>query len=144
MKMKIRKYKSGIRVNDEDECILHDSERPQEPITRIESLLNGKFELGDMVYYIQPGTLHKIKQSCIKQFIWHGSRFITRYNVLLSNDVTVVHDNIFHTIDEARSRAIAKLSLHLRVARNRLAKLQHDISANEHLLAKLNENKNKP
>lgn len=118
---------------------------PKEPVTRITRLFGDDLALGEKVYYIHPDSRHSIKRGFIKCFVWIGNRsYIGKdYDVELEDGIVVSVDNVFHTIGEARRRAISNLTRHLNFARNQLATLQRDVELTERLLATLKSYENK-
>ena len=118
---------------------------PKEPVSRISRLFGDDMALGEKVYYIHPDSRHSIKRSFIKRFVWIGNRrFIGQdYEVELEDGIVVSVDNVFHTIGEARQRAVSLLTRHLNYARSELATLQHDINLSEQSLARLKSCENK-
>ena len=118
---------------------------PKEPVSRISRLFGDDLAIGEKVFYIHPDSRHSIKRSFIKHFVWIGNRrFIGQdYEVELEDGTVVSVDNVFHTIGEARQRAVSLLTRHLNYARSELATLQHDVDLTERLLARLKSCENK-
>ena len=118
---------------------------PKEPVTRIRRLFGDDLALGEKVYYIHPDSRHSIKRGFIKRFVWIGNRsYVGKdYDVELEDGIVVSVDNVFHTIGEARQRAVSLLTSHLNYARSELATLQHDVDLTERLLARLKSCENK-
>lgn len=118
---------------------------PKEPVTRIRRLFGDDLALGEKVYYIHPDSRHSIKRGFIKRFVWIGNRsYVGKdYDVELEDGIVVSVDNVFHTIGEARRRAISNLTRHLNFSRNQLATLQRDVEITERLLATLKSYDNK-
>ena len=102
---------------------------PKEPVTRIRRLFGDDLALGEKVYYIHPDSRH--------------SYVGKDYDVELEDGIVVSVDNVFHTIGEARRRAISNLTRHLNFSRNQLATLQRDVEITERLLATLKSYDNK-
>lgn len=118
---------------------------PKEPVSRISRLFGDDLAIGEKVFYIHPDFRHSIKRSFIKHFVWIGNRrFIGQdYEVELEDGTVVSVDNVFHTIGEARQRAVSLLTSHLNFSRNQLATLQRDVEITERLLATLKSYDNK-
>lgn len=118
---------------------------PKEPVSRISRLFGDDLALDEKVYYIHPDSRHSIKRGFIKHFVWIGNRrFIGQdYDVELEDGIVVSVDNVFHTIGEARQRAVSLLTSHLNYARSELATLQRDVEITERLLATLKSYDNK-
>ena len=118
---------------------------PKEPVSRISRLFGDDLAIGEKVFYIHPDSRHSIKRSFIKHFVWIGDRrFIGQdYEVELEDGTVVSVDNVFHTIGEARQRAVSLLTSHLNFSRNQLATLQRDVEITERLLATLKSYDNK-
>ena len=118
---------------------------PKEPVSRISRLFGDDLAIGEKVFYIHPDSRHSIKRSFIKRFVWIGNRcYVGKdYEVELEDGIVVSVDNVFHTIGEARQRAVSLLTSHLNYARSELATLQHDVDLTERLLARLKSCENK-
>lgn len=112
-------------------------EEPEEPVTEIDSIMYGHFELGDRVYYINHRNM-KIKRGTIRQFVWKCiSGLFPYYKIELDNGDIVQDHELFRTLAEARAEVINKLKDSIIGDRDHIAALQHEIAVNERRLATL-------
>ncbi|MBP5688404.1 MAG: hypothetical protein J6X22_07170 [Muribaculaceae bacterium] len=140
MKEKITNLDINFLDEELEECLCDPPffERPEEPITEIDSFVHGHFALGDRVYYIRPYNMYKIKCGTIKQFIWKEDKgLFPYYKIVLDNGDVVEDHELFHTLAEARAEVIEDLKCSLINSRNFLVGLQREIAINERRLATL-------